>query len=72
MISAAKLSMRSVKRAEAVLENYESKLHLLAKYEAAQAWLTKLEALADGISGSVELSGQLRQIAQGLREPEEI
>ena len=62
----------SVKRAEAVLENYESKLHLLAKHEAAQAWLTKLEALADGISGSVELSGQLRQIAQGLREPEEI
>jgi uncharacterized protein len=62
----------SVKRAEAVLENYESKLHLLAKYEAAQAWLTKLEALADEISGSVELSGQLRQIAQGLREPEEI
>ncbi|MFC5649039.1 YlxM family DNA-binding protein [Paenibacillus solisilvae] len=61
----------SVKRAEAVLESYESKLHLLAKHEAAKAWLAKLDSLADSLTDHMELSLQLRRIAQGLREPEE-
>lgn len=58
-----------VKRAEAVLENCESKLQLLAKHEAAEQWLGKLEAVADRMAAA-ELSGmreELLIIAQGLR-----
>jgi predicted DNA-binding protein YlxM (UPF0122 family) len=60
-----------IKRAESVLESYESKLRLLAKHEAAERWLSRLDALADGLSGGQEdLSRELRQISQGFRELE--
>ncbi|WP_375782058.1 YlxM family DNA-binding protein [Paenibacillus baekrokdamisoli] len=61
-----------VKRAESVLESYESKLQLIDKHEAAQAWLSKLEAIAEDSSVSDELSTQMRQIAQGLRATEQL
>ena len=36
-----------VKRAETVLENYESKLNLLAKHESAERWLNRLDEMAE-------------------------
>jgi predicted DNA-binding protein YlxM (UPF0122 family) len=60
-----------IKRAEAVLEGYEGKLRLLAKHEAAERWLTRLDALADGLTGGQEDVGrELREISQGFRELE--
>ncbi|QHW30095.1 YlxM family DNA-binding protein [Paenibacillus rhizovicinus] len=55
-----------VKRAEAVLETCESKLKLLAKHEAAEQWLQKLDAAADRLIDS-ELRAELMAIAHGLR-----
>ncbi|QHT60622.1 YlxM family DNA-binding protein [Paenibacillus lycopersici] len=55
-----------VKRAEAVLENCESKLKLLAKHEAAEQWLQKLDAAAETLADG-DLREELMAIAQGLR-----
>ncbi|QYR24179.1 YlxM family DNA-binding protein [Paenibacillus sp. sptzw28] len=59
-----------IKRAESVLEGCEAKLRLLAKHEAVQIWLAKLEACANGLTGMDELGSELRQIAQGIRDME--
>jgi len=57
-----------IKRAESMLESYESKLHLLQKHEAGQAWLSRLDACADSLGGINGLADELRRIAQGIRE----
>jgi uncharacterized protein len=57
-----------VKRAEQVLENYESKLGLLIRHEAVQGWLGRLdEALASSLPGEGVPAEELRIIAQGIR-----
>ncbi|MFC4103643.1 YlxM family DNA-binding protein [Paenibacillus xanthanilyticus] len=54
-----------IKRAETVLEGYESKLKLLAKHDARQQWLGKLEACAAEADGM--LNKRLTAITAGLR-----
>ncbi|WP_219836635.1 putative DNA-binding protein [Paenibacillus sp. R14(2021)] len=61
-----------VKRAEAVLESYESKLNLLAKHQLAEQWLSKLDALAERVMQQDDLRSELRDIAQGLRDDAKI
>lgn len=55
-----------VKRAEAVLETCESKLNLLARHEAAEQWLRKLDAVTERLADDA-LRTELQAIAQGLR-----
>ncbi|MBW7473328.1 YlxM family DNA-binding protein [Paenibacillus oenotherae] len=59
-----------IKRAESALEDYESKLGLLVKHEAAGQWLEKLASCADELAGDETLRLQLLQIVEGLRETE--
>lgn len=54
-----------IKRAETVLEGYESKLKLLAKHDARQQWLGKLEVCAAEAEGM--FNKRLTAIAAGLR-----
>ncbi|SFI53899.1 hypothetical protein SAMN02799624_01268 [Paenibacillus sp. UNC496MF] len=56
-----------VKRAEAVLESCESKLQLLAKHEAAERWLAKLDHMAERFAGDSDMRAELLAIVQGLR-----
>jgi len=55
-----------IKRAEAVLEGYESKLRLLEKHELAEQWLVQLEACA-GEAEDERIRARLQEIASGLR-----
>ncbi|CAH1197881.1 hypothetical protein PAECIP111893_01041 [Paenibacillus plantiphilus] len=60
-----------IKRAESALEDYESKLGLLVKHEAAEQWLEKLTNCANELAGSdTLLRTELLRIADGLREGE--
>ncbi|MFB9329670.1 putative DNA-binding protein [Paenibacillus aurantiacus] len=54
-----------IKRAETVLEGYESKLKLLAKHDARQQWLSELEACA--IESDGMLNKRITAVADGLR-----
>lgn len=60
-----------IKRAESALEDYESKLGLLVKHEAAGQWLEKLTNCANELAGpDTLLRTELLRIADGLREGE--
>lgn len=59
-----------IKRAESALEDYESKLGLLEKHEAAGQWVEQLISCANSLSGDGSLRAELLRIADGLREAE--
>lgn len=54
-----------VKRAESILEDYESKLGLLKRHETQLAWLSELEKLAELADGGAAY--ELKRVAGGLR-----
>nr|WP_246427524.1 putative DNA-binding protein [Paenibacillus phyllosphaerae] len=58
-----------IKRAESVLESYESKLKLLTKHEALESWIVQLERCASDPKAlaSDSLASELETIAAGLR-----
>ncbi|WP_308639217.1 putative DNA-binding protein [Paenibacillus silvisoli] len=56
-----------VKRAEAVLESYESKLQLLAKHETAERLLNELDRLTEQAAVQNELGTELHKLAQRFR-----
>ncbi|RAP76290.1 YlxM family DNA-binding protein [Paenibacillus montanisoli] len=56
-----------VKRAESVLESYESKLQLLAKHEAAERLLAELDRLTEQAEAQKEIGTELQKFAQSFR-----
>ncbi|HUC91004.1 MAG TPA: YlxM family DNA-binding protein [Paenibacillus sp.] len=57
-----------IKRAEAVLESYETKLGLVAKHEALLSWLARLDEAVVSLPGEHAASSGLEAVARGLRQ----
>jgi predicted DNA-binding protein YlxM (UPF0122 family) len=57
-----------VKRAEHVLESYESKLGLLVRHEALQEWLGQLDTALSNKYAGPERAEELQLIAKGIRQ----
>ncbi|GFN31924.1 YlxM family DNA-binding protein [Paenibacillus xylaniclasticus] len=60
-----------IKRAEKVLEGYESKLGLLSKHEALRSAMDQLEACVSAMPDDGSCKSTLRSIAESLRQAEQ-
>jgi len=60
-----------IKRAETVLESYESKLGLLSRHEALRGAMDRLEACVSAIPDDSSYKSALRSVAESLRQAEQ-